>query len=243
MTLVKTDLGFLHIIHRFKIVGRETNNNKGSIKAYEDDLKSRDRIFTDSQLKKLYPKIDESVLKDIFGYIEEYRISFGLDNCSELIHFLTQADHESGGFGSMKEKEEFSGDREKYKGRGIFQLTFQSNYRAFQDFLEGMDIKVDLIKNPDIVEESKYAVLSALWYWKANNLSSYSNDLTEESLLKVSKIVNCGNLEYCGCEKDEKGHCKLDSNKRIIKCTDCAPNGWEDRKNRFVKFKNQITCK
>ena len=29
MTLVKTDLGFLHIIQRFKIVGRETNNNKG----------------------------------------------------------------------------------------------------------------------------------------------------------------------------------------------------------------------
>ncbi len=30
MTLVKTDLGFLRIIQKFKIVGRETNNNKGS---------------------------------------------------------------------------------------------------------------------------------------------------------------------------------------------------------------------
>jgi hypothetical protein len=29
MTLVKTDLGFLRIIQKFKIVGRETNNNKG----------------------------------------------------------------------------------------------------------------------------------------------------------------------------------------------------------------------
>jgi hypothetical protein len=29
MTLVKTDLGFLRIIQRFKIVGRETNNNNG----------------------------------------------------------------------------------------------------------------------------------------------------------------------------------------------------------------------
>ncbi len=28
MTLVKTDLGFLRIIQKFKIVGRETNNNK-----------------------------------------------------------------------------------------------------------------------------------------------------------------------------------------------------------------------
>jgi len=28
---VKTDLGFLHIIQKFKIVGRETNNNKGFI--------------------------------------------------------------------------------------------------------------------------------------------------------------------------------------------------------------------
>jgi hypothetical protein len=31
MTLVKTDLGFLRIIQIFKIVGRETNNNKGII--------------------------------------------------------------------------------------------------------------------------------------------------------------------------------------------------------------------
>ncbi len=30
MTLVKTDLGFLRIVQKFKIVGRETNNNKGS---------------------------------------------------------------------------------------------------------------------------------------------------------------------------------------------------------------------
>jgi hypothetical protein len=29
MTLVKTDLGFLRIIQRFKIVGRKANNNKG----------------------------------------------------------------------------------------------------------------------------------------------------------------------------------------------------------------------
>jgi hypothetical protein len=29
MTLVKTDFGFLRIIQIFKIVGRETNNNKG----------------------------------------------------------------------------------------------------------------------------------------------------------------------------------------------------------------------
>ncbi len=28
MTLVKTDLGFLRIVQNFKIVGRETNNNK-----------------------------------------------------------------------------------------------------------------------------------------------------------------------------------------------------------------------
>jgi len=30
MTLVKTDLGFLRIVQKFKIVGRETNNNKVS---------------------------------------------------------------------------------------------------------------------------------------------------------------------------------------------------------------------
>jgi predicted chitinase len=209
------------------------NNNKSEIPS----------ILSENQLKKLYPKTDDSVLKSIFQYIAEYKDQFGIDNCTKLIHFLSQADHESGGFIYMKEIQVFSdSNREKYKGRGIFQLTFLSNYRAFQEFLSKMNIEVDLVNNPELVEDTKLAVLSALWYWKINNLNQHAQDLTEVSLLNVSKIINCGNLNYCGCEKDSNGDCKLDENKKTVKCEDCEPNGWEDRKLRFTKFKNEIPC-
>lgn len=192
--------------------------------------------------QKTLPNVDEEVAKDLFSYIEQYRFQFGVDNCEKLLHFLTQADHESGGFVYMKEVGTFTGDREKYKGRGIFQLTFQSNYSAYQEFLKGLAIEIDLVNNPEKVEDAKYAVLSALWYWQKNNLSSYAVDLTTSSLLNISKLVNCGNLEYCGYKKDANGNVEKDSNGKSILCTDCAPNGWDDRKVRFNNHKGEIKC-
>lgn len=201
-----------------------------------------DFILEVEQLKKLYPKVDEKVMKSIFQYINEYKDDFGIDDCNKLIHFLTQADHESGGFVYMKEIQTFSGEREKYKGREIFQLTFKSNYVAFQNALKEMGIEADIENKPELIEEAKYAVLSALWYWKRNNLSNYAKDLSMLSLLNISKLVNCGNLKYCGCEKDDNGDCKYEDGKKV-KCTDCAPNGWDDRKKRFDKHKEEINCK
>jgi len=45
MTLVKADLGFLRIIQRFKIAGRETNNNK------EKALNELKKLKAGTQLK------------------------------------------------------------------------------------------------------------------------------------------------------------------------------------------------
>ena len=118
----------------------------------------------------------------------------------------------------------------------------EGNYEKFQEHLKTKNIEVDLVKHPELVEETKYAVLSALWYWQRNNLSDYAIDLKVSTALKISKLVNCGNLNYCGCEKDEEGKCKKDEKGNNIKCTDCAPNGWDDRKSKFEKYKNQIPC-
>ena len=207
-----------------------------------NETENIENIFTDEKLKELYPKVDEKVIKDIFSYISEFKDEYGVDDCKKLIHFITQADHESGGFRYMKEIGSFSGEREKYKGRGIFQLTWEGNYKNFQDHLKTMNIEVDLIAHPELLEETKYAVLSALWYWQKNNLSDYTVDLKVSTALKISKLVNCGNLNYCGCEKDDDGKCKKDENGKTIKCSDCAPNGWEDRQVKFEKYKNQIPC-
>jgi hypothetical protein len=121
-------------------------------------------------------------------------------------------------------------------------VTWEANYKSFQNHLASRGINVDLVKNPELLEETKYAVLSALWYWQKNNLSSYAIDLKTSTALKVSKLVNCGNINFCGCEKDNSNNCKKDEKGASIKCYDCAPNGWDDRKSKFEKYKNQIKC-
>jgi len=95
------------------------------------------------------------VIKDIFYYISLYKDEYGIDNCIKLIHFLTQADHESNGFYFMKGIETFSDkEREKYKGREIFQLTHKDNYSNFQEHLmTKFNIQVDLVSNQEIVEQ------------------------------------------------------------------------------------------
>ena len=205
------------------------------ISNYALKAKNAELLFTSKEFKESYPNVDELVLKDIFTFIDQYRFDYGIDDCEELIHFLAQADHESGGFYYTIEQETFSGDRETYKGRGIFQLTFKSNYISFQEHLETKGISVDLVSNPEILEQTQFAVLSALWYWQKRKLSKYATKLQEGNLLKISKLVNCGNLSYCGKTTDKDGN--------KVKCETCLPNGWDDRKRKFKLYKDEIICK
>ena len=73
---------------------------------------------------------------------------------------------------------EADGDGQKFAGRGLIQVTGKANYKACSMALFG-DLR--LIDNPEILEEPKYAALSAAWYWKKNNLNSLSNDIMAQT--------------------------------------------------------------
>jgi putative chitinase len=62
------------------------------------------------------------------------------------------------------------GDGAKYIGRGLIQLTGKDNYRAF-----GEAIGEDLVSNPQLVEEPRYAALSAGWFWNKRGLNSLAD--------------------------------------------------------------------
>lgn len=63
-----------------------------------------------------------------------------------------------------------SGDGWKFRGRGIIQLTLRNNYQAFKDWSG-----VDVITNPDLLLDPKYAVLSATHYWMNNGLNALAD--------------------------------------------------------------------
>ena len=62
------------------------------------------------------------------------------------------------------------GDGAKYIGRGLIQLTGKDNYRAF-----GEAIGEDLVSNPQLVEEPRYAALSAGWFWNKRGLNALAD--------------------------------------------------------------------
>jgi putative chitinase len=69
------------------------------------------------------------------------------------------------------------GDGAKYIGRGLIQLTGKDNYKAF-----GEAIGEDLVSNPQLVEEPRYAALSAGWFWNKRGLNALADAMDVTTL-------------------------------------------------------------
>jgi putative chitinase len=80
------------------------------------------------------------------------------------------------------------GDGAKYIGRGLIQLTGKDNYRAF-----GEAIGEDLIANPQLVEEPRYAALSAGWFWNKRGLNALA-DLNPMDITTMTIRINGGKI-------------------------------------------------
>ena len=73
----------------------------------------------------------------------------------------------------------------KYRGRGLVQLTHKNMYKKVGDM-----IGVDLVANPDLVNDPKYAVQAALAFLTIKDY--FGKETTKESL---RKIVNPGQTD------------------------------------------------
>jgi putative chitinase len=83
---------------------------------------------------------------------------------------------------------ESSGEGWKYRGRGALQTTGKFNYQDFADFM-GMP---EIMNNPDIVA-TKYALASAGFFFKKNNLWTICDQgASEEVIKKLTKRINGG---------------------------------------------------
>lgn len=81
---------------------------------------------------------------------------------------------------------EASGDGWKYRAGGMIGTTGKKNFE-----LLSKATGVDYVANPDLLNNEADALISALYYWKANGLNKYA-DL--DNLDKVSDIINLGRL-------------------------------------------------
>jgi len=184
-------------------------------------------------LKKIFPNVKPDRSIELLPFINQYLKEFKMNTCEERIMFFSQIAEETDNLRLItEEKSDWGSSKSKYKGRGMFQLTGSSNYKKFGEYCNSLKDDIDFVNYPERINNPKYAVLSAFWYWEVNNCKKYSSKLTEENMLKIAKITNCGSItSNCSHNNQEEP------------CYTCEPNGWERRKTEFQRLKNLFPCK
>ncbi|GLK92140.1 glycoside hydrolase family 19 protein [Pseudomonas turukhanskensis] len=77
-----------------------------------------------------------------------------------------------------------SGDGWRFRGRGLIQLTGRTNYQQ-----AGAALKVDLEAQPELLEQPRYACLTAAWFWVVHGL----NELADAGDFKsITRRINGG---------------------------------------------------
>jgi len=159
------------------------------------------QVVLESELRKIMPMAGKRIpifLEPLNLAMEEFEIN----NILRQAAFLAQIAHESGELKYVKElasgeaydtgrlaaklgnTPDADGDGQKYKGRGLIQLTGRNNYRDC-----GIALGLDLLSEPELLEQPINACRSAGWFWKSHGL----NELADvPDFIQITKIINGG---------------------------------------------------
>lgn len=154
-------------------------------------------MVTEEILKKIYPASTPVNRLKYTDYLNQYMEEFEINTIQRKQFFLAQIGHESG---QLRYCEEIAsgaayegradlgntekGDGVKFKGRGLIQITGRNNY-----FKLSRAFSVNFIVTPEPLKDPKYAVKSACWFWKTNDLNEIAD---VGDFKKVTKRINGG---------------------------------------------------
>lgn len=135
----------------------------------------------------------------LLATMEEFEVSTRLRRAA----FLAQIGHESGQLLYVREiasgaaydtgskakalgnTPEADGDGQRYKGRGLIQVTGRDNYLKCSEALFGDD---RLLHFPELLEDPLHACRSAGWYWKRHRLNELADGGMAEFGIITRKI-------------------------------------------------------
>ncbi|MEO8491622.1 glycoside hydrolase family 19 protein [Pseudomonas sp.] len=81
---------------------------------------------------------------------------------------------------------EADGDGQKYRGRGLIQITGRRNYMACSQALFGDD---RLLRQPELLEQPQWACESAAWFWQSNGLNELAD---KDQFTTITRRINGG---------------------------------------------------
>ena len=160
--------------------------------------------LTAEQLHKIVPAAGDRVER-FLQHLNRYMAEFCIDTPSRASAFLAQLAHESGGFRYTRELgndaylEKYDtapiaarlgntpaddGDGQRYRGRGLIQITGADNYRRC-----GLGLKLDLLAQPELLERPEYAVASACWFWSFKGLNALAD---KGNFMTITRRINGG---------------------------------------------------
>ncbi|API58106.1 hypothetical protein BSL82_01330 [Tardibacter chloracetimidivorans] len=139
--------------------------------------------------------------KDLGFGANAYLLGFDISTPLRIAHFMAQAAHETGGFRWLEEiwgptlaqmryegRRDLGnvkpGDGQRFKGRGIFQLTGRGNYEDY-----GKTLGLDLIAHPYLAADPGNSVLIAGSYWKRKGLNALAD---ADNCEKITRAINGG---------------------------------------------------
>lgn len=162
-------------------------------------------ILSVAQFREIAPGLSAARARLYLGYLMAAAAEFGIDTPVRLAAFIGQIAHESGEFKYFQEiwgptddqrryeppgkKAKELGntqrdDGERYKGRGVIQLTGRGNYRKF-----GAILQLDLEGNPEVAAETATAFRIAGAYWQNKRLNAQADAGDFES---ITRRINGG---------------------------------------------------
>lgn len=113
---------------------------------------------------------------------------FEINTCLRVAHFLAQILHESAHLRATKEYGGSSASYAPYYGRGLMQLTYESNYKAYSSAI-GVDV-YSTDENRKKLESKPHAAQSACWFW--TNFKKLNDEADRNDFLLITCRVNGG---------------------------------------------------
>lgn len=137
------------------------------------------QLHHESNLKAVSENLNYSAkgLRTTFGKYFTYLESIKYQRKPEMIANRVYANRMGNG-------DEASGDGWKFRGRGFIQITGKNNYIALS-----IDTGIDYVNNPDLLLNEADSMISALWYWKKNNINKLAD---KDDLDAISDLINIG---------------------------------------------------
>lgn len=139
-------------------------------------------------MKSIMPNALSSNIDKYLPYLNEFMPEFGINSQLRCAHFMAQIVHESGELrynteiasGNAYDTGRLSvalgntpaadGDWQKYKWRGLIQLTGTANYKRFDSCVrDKCKESVDFLSNPEKVAEPRYAVMVSCWFFQISD--------------------------------------------------------------------------